>query len=89
VTLTSDPLRRNDGSVVPAGTVVHIVGTFPAGVFLTADAQPDVDGMQIVTDADGKLQLQIELPGTPESVAIDAFSDLGTIRGEVIVRIPP
>jgi hypothetical protein len=44
--------------------------------------------MQIVTGADGRLRLEIELPGAPSGVAIDAFSDLGTIRGEVFVSIP-
>ena len=87
VTLTSDPLTRNNGSTVPAGTVVHVLRTFPAGAFLTADALPGVDGLQIVTDADGRLHLQVELPGAPSGVAIDAFSDLGTIRGEVFVPI--
>jgi len=88
VTLVSDPLGRNNGSTVPEGTILHILRTFPAGAFVTADAQPGVDGMQIATDAEGRLHLQVELPGAPSGVAIDAFSDLGTIRGEMFVAIP-
>ncbi|HEY3547196.1 MAG TPA: Ig-like domain-containing protein [Propionicimonas sp.] len=87
VTVVSDPLRRNDGTTVPAGTVVHIIDVLPEGVVLTPDAQSEVDGLQIVTDAAGRLHLQVELVGRPAALSIDAFSDHGTISGRVVVPI--
>lgn len=96
-TLVSGPLVRNDGSLVPAGTIVHVTlaspsefssdGPVPFGLILTADAQPEVDGVQAAVGADGTLTLEIEVPGTPEEVRIYGFADLGTAMCDVNVRL--
>jgi hypothetical protein len=96
-TLVSGPLVRNDGSLVPAGTIVHVTlaspgdfstdGPVPFGLILTGDAQPDVDGVQVLVGADGTVTLNIEVPGSPEEVRIYGFSDIGTAMCDVNVKL--
>jgi len=86
VTLTSDPILRNDGSPAPAGTVVH-VELLGAGEILSADIDPVAPGVQIATGADGRLELRVQMPAGALEVTVSSFSELGTAGGTATVRI--
>ncbi len=92
--LRTAPLMRNDGQPVAAGTVVHVslqpegaggADLVSFGRVLTADAQPEVEGAQVVVGADGCVEIEIEVPGTPESIRVISFSDVGTAGGNALV----
>ncbi len=91
VALESSAIRNNDGSAVPAGTVVHtqVVNAGGAGQVLTADTDPALGGTQVLVGADGKVRIEVSLPGTaPPYLALAAYSHLGTVDGNAEIRIP-
>jgi hypothetical protein len=95
--LRTDPLRRNDGGPVEPGTIVHVRlyqpgamdgnGPVSFGRVLTADAQPDVEGTQVLVGADGRVEVEVELPGWPAGVIVFAFSDVGTAGSDEVVPL--
>jgi PKD repeat protein len=100
VRLRSNPVRRNDATPVAAGTLIHVVsaapgqsgesGAVPFGAILTADASPVLDGVQVALAPDGVMEIEVELPGTPDVMEILAFSDIGTAYGQrrIAVSLP-
>jgi hypothetical protein len=97
VSLTTMPLSMNNGDPVPDGMIFHVIsafpyaytpeGTMPFGEILTNDAQPDVEGNQVVVE-NGQVQLEL---GYPESISTSAriilFSDIGTAMGDEVISL--
>jgi hypothetical protein len=92
--LRTEPLRRNDGQPVAPGTLVHVslqpdltleepVGGI--GRILTADARGDIEGTQVLVGADGRVEIEVELTGAPDSVRVLSFADVGTAGSDAIV----
>ena len=100
VTLTSEPLTKNNGDPVENGAIFHVISTLPNsysedgsvvfGTILTTDVAPDVDGMQVTVE-NNVLQVRITYPSEIFAQAeITVFSDIGTAFGdEVISREVP
>jgi hypothetical protein len=86
-TLVSDPILNNNGSVVPAGTLVH-VDVAEAVQIVTPDASAAHPGVQIATDATGRLTVQVSLAGSVPGLSVFAFSDIGTARCDTAVPVP-
>jgi hypothetical protein len=96
--LRSVPLVNNDGTPAAAGTLVQVSTVLPGeydggnpvpfGRILTADADPVTEGVQVPLGADGTVEIEVELPGSPFECQILAFTSLGTAFGEGILAIP-
>jgi hypothetical protein len=85
-TFTSTALMNNDGTPVGPGAVVHVsAGAAPIS---SPDVDPATDGVQIVTDANGQLQVTVQVPGGATNVGIRAFSDIGTAISDSTVEVP-
>jgi hypothetical protein len=87
-TLTSEPILTNDGQVA-AGVLVHVALDTAGAVITTPDLDSGQDGVQVLTDANGRITLQIQVPPGATSVAVLAFSDLGTASCDTVVDLVP
>ena len=82
-------MRNNDGTPVAPGTVIHVqVLNNGGGDVTTADTDPTLAGAQIVVSPDGKVRVQVSLPGSPSTLNLGAFSHLGTIDGTADIALP-
>ncbi len=99
VTLESDVVRNNDGSMVLSGSFIHIrpvadqdlgdFGADPIGEVLTPDAALALDGAQVAVSPDGRIRVQFRVPGTQSAVSLHAYSEHGTLDGSGVVELPP
>ncbi|MFN8066057.1 MAG: Ig-like domain-containing protein [Vicinamibacterales bacterium] len=94
----STPILNNDGTNVGAGRTVTVRSLDAAtiyddepsdlGTVLTPDAAPLVDGTQVVTDANGRVTLQIRIDRAVDSIGLEAFTDIGVASGVTTVVLP-
>jgi hypothetical protein len=96
IRLVSNTVLLNSGSSVPADTVFHVVSALPEGMawepipfgqILTPDVVSGVEGVQVMVNANGQIELEIRLPASASSVRLVAFSDIGTAMSDEIVAI--
>ncbi|MEQ1870328.1 MAG: Ig-like domain-containing protein [Vicinamibacterales bacterium] len=99
VVFKSAPILNNDGTVVPAGTIVHVRSLDSQsafsdeprelGVIQTPDADPLTDGAQLVTDANGQAVVQVQIVGVPvSSVNLESFTEVGVASSNQTVVVP-
>lgn len=91
VVLESSVIGQNDGSIAPAGTVIHLRSLAPFGIggdeqmafgVITSPDASEMEGVQAVVGDDGRIRLTVELPGVQSAVRLLAFSDAGTALGD-------
>ncbi|MGC4081087.1 MAG: hypothetical protein QM736_02990 [Vicinamibacterales bacterium] len=84
---TASAIRNNDGTPLPAGTVMHVV-VDDTGTVLNTDIDSTLAGTQVAVDPDGKVRLQISLRGSPNTASLEVFSHLGTVYGAADAPLP-
>jgi hypothetical protein len=84
LTLTSDPIRLNNGALVPDGTLFTVQTVLgqasqlvPFGQVLSVDEDPASEGIQ-VSSRNGLIQFTAEVPGSAGVVMALAYSTRGT-----------
>ena len=96
VVLESGAIGQNDGTPAPAGTVIHVQSLSPFGIggddqipfgVITSPDASDLEGMQALVGADGRIRLTVELPGVQPALRIFAFSDVGTALGDRVTPV--
>ncbi len=97
--LRSAPLFNNDGTPIGAGQVVHVRSLEPASAFTderrdlglvqTPDTDGLTDGVQLLTDVNGQVTVQIQVTGKPVSTLhIEAFTNVGIASSNQTVVLP-
>jgi hypothetical protein len=91
VTYTSSPIRLNTGAQVPDGTVFTVRALFPQssellpfGEIATADADPLLDGVQVVASG-GRVTFTAEFPGTFGVARVLVNATRGVAQGDQVI----